>query len=223
MGADRSRLEPAHDPRGLGDLVELAPVAIFVRDIETGTITFWNRGAEDLFGWPRTEAVGRTSNDLLQTKFQQPLGDIELEIEQRGRWEGELTRTTRDGRRVVVKSRWALQAGVDGRPAGVVETSTDVTDQRRLLRQAEAAEAQFRGLLESAPDAVVIVDTLGAIQIVNRQTETLFGYARTDLLGKPVEVLLPERFRGRHVGHRSGYQNNPHTRPMGIGLELFGL
>ncbi|HEY3063583.1 MAG TPA: PAS domain S-box protein [Chloroflexota bacterium] len=223
MGADRSRLEPAHDPRGLGDLVELAPVAIFVRDIGTGTITFWNRGAEDLFGWPRTEAVGRTSNDLLQTKFQQPLGDIELEIEQRGRWEGELTRTTRDGRRVVVKSRWALQAGVDGRPAGVVETSTDVTDQRRLLRQAEAAEAQFRGLLESAPDAVVIVDTLGAIQIVNRQTETLFGYARTDLLGKPVEVLLPERFRGRHVGHRSGYQNNPHTRPMGIGLELFGL
>ena len=86
-----------------------------------------------------------------------------------------------------------------------------------------ASEAKFRGLLESAPDGVVIVDAAGVIQIVNRQTEVLFGYPRTELLGQPVEVLLPERFRGRHIGHRTGYQSDPHTRPMGTGLELFGL
>jgi PAS domain S-box-containing protein len=87
----------------------------------------------------------------------------------------------------------------------------------------EAAEAKFRGLLESAPEGVVIVDEAGLIQIVNRQTEVLFGYPRAELLGQPVEVLLPERFRGRHVRHRTGYQRDPHTRPMGTGLELFGL
>jgi PAS domain S-box-containing protein len=87
----------------------------------------------------------------------------------------------------------------------------------------EASEAKFRGLLESAPDGVVIVDAAGLIQIVNRQTELLFGYPRAELLGQPVEVLLPERFRGRHIGHRTGYQRDPHTRPMGTGLELFGL
>jgi PAS domain S-box-containing protein len=80
----------------------------------------------------------------------------------------------------------------------------------------------FRGLLESAPDAIVIVDTSGTIQIVNRQTEVLFDYPRAELLGQPVEVLLPERFRGRHSAHRAGYQRDPHTRPMGAGLELFG-
>jgi PAS domain S-box-containing protein len=87
----------------------------------------------------------------------------------------------------------------------------------------EASETKFRGLLESAPDGVVIVDAAGLIQIVNRQTELLFGYPRAELLGQPVEVLLPERFRGRHIGHRTGYQRDPHTRPMGTGLELFGL
>jgi PAS domain S-box-containing protein len=87
----------------------------------------------------------------------------------------------------------------------------------------DASEAKFRGLLESAPDGVVIVDAAGLIQIVNRQTEVLFGYPRAELLGQPVEVLLPERFRGQHIGHRTAYQSDPHTRPMGTGLELFGL
>jgi len=89
-------------------------------------------------------------------------------------------------------------------------------------RDEDASEVKFRGLLESAPDAVVIVDATGLIQIVNRQTEVLFGYPRAKLLGQPVEVLLPERFRGRHLSHRASYQSDPHTRPMGTGLELFG-
>jgi PAS domain S-box-containing protein len=70
---------------------------------------------------------------------------------------------------------------------------------------------------------VVIVDAAGLIQIVNRQTELLFGYPRAELLGQPVELLLPERFRSRHVHHRAGYQTDPHTRAMGTGLELYGL
>ena len=100
---------------------------------------------------------------------------------------------------------------------------TDAPDQMaQLLHKAEAAEAKFRGLLESAPDSVVIVNDHGRIEIVNRQTELLFGYSRDELLGEPVEVLMPLRFQQRHVQHRRIYTDEPHTRPMGSGLELFG-
>ncbi|MFD9113055.1 PAS domain S-box protein [Streptomyces bottropensis] len=88
---------------------------------------------------------------------------------------------------------------------------------------AGVVEERFRGLLEAAPDAMVIVDDTGTIRLVNAQTEALFGYRREDLLGRPVELLIPHRFRDHHTRHRDGYAANRQVRPMGAGLELHGL
>src|SRR5262245_9213920 len=87
----------------------------------------------------------------------------------------------------------------------------------------QRAEQKFRALLEPAPDAIVIVDPIGTITIVNAKTEELFGYAREELLGKPVEILVPRRFQSQHQGHRSGYMQRPKARAMGSDLDLRGL
>jgi PAS domain S-box-containing protein len=101
----------------------------------------------------------------------------------------------------------------DGEPEAVAE---------RVLTEDLWAEKTFRGLLEALPDAAVIVDKDGTIVLVNSQSEKMFGYRRAEMLGKAVELLVPERFRGAHVGQRDGYFAAPRVRPMGAGVELFG-
>jgi protein-histidine pros-kinase len=96
------------------------------------------------------------------------------------------------------------------------------SDLRRQIVEKERAEGKFRGILESAPDAMIIVNGEGKISLANAQTERLFGYLRSELIGRPVEMLVPQRFRSNHTSYRTGYAEHPRARAMNAGLELFG-
>jgi len=112
--------------------------------------------------------------------------------------------------------RWLnWNSSPDQQRGAIYAAARDVTDRKK-------AEGKFRGMLEAAPDAIVIANKDGRITLVNAQTEKLFGYTRQDLLGQPVETLVPPRFRAAHPGHRAGFFAKPSRRPMGAGLELYG-
>jgi PAS domain S-box-containing protein len=110
-------------------LLNLTHDTIFVRDM-SGIITYWNRGAEELYGWTAEQAIGKRSHELLQTVFPAPLDDIDAELLRTGRWEGELGHRKADENKVVVASRWALRLDDQERPAGVLETNNDITERK---------------------------------------------------------------------------------------------
>ena len=210
---ERKRTEVA--ARQQASLLRLSFDAIFVWRFEGG-IESWNRGAETLYGFTESEVIGRRSHDLLKTVFPVSCSETEKVLKDIGKWEGELRHRTKDNREVIVSARLQCIRGDEG-IVRVLEINRDITERKRL------EEKRAEDLLEAAPDAMVAVDQAGRMILANAQTERLFGYRREEILGHPVEILIPERFRQRHRGHRGKFSVEPRVRSMGAGLELFGL
>jgi PAS domain S-box-containing protein len=144
---DRKRAE--NELRDHARLLDLTHDTVFVRDM-SDAISYWNRGAEALYGWSRDEAVGKISHQLTQTIFPAPLDEINQELLRTGRWEGELAHTKRDGTRVVVASRWSLQRDELGRPAAILETNNDVTERKRAEEEVRESEERYRHIFQTA-------------------------------------------------------------------------
>ena len=138
--AERKRGEEAL--RETANLLDLTHDTVFVRD-NNDVITFWNHGAEKLYGWTKDEAVGQVSHHLMQTIFTAPLEEITAELNSTGRWEGELIHTRRDGTQVVATSRWALQLNERGKPIAVLETNNDITERKRAEEALDKAQAEL--------------------------------------------------------------------------------
>jgi len=200
-------------------IIESSLSAIVIMD-SYGIVTDWNHPAEKIFGWTKDEAIGRRLDELIIPPRLHAAHRRGLELFLRtgsGPLLNRLIEQTairRDGTEFPVElSISPLKLGNAYIFSGFIH---DITERKRL-------EHRFRQAVESAPNAIVMVNKSGTIVMVNAQTEAFFGYSRAELIGQPVEILVPKRFRNTHVGVRQAYLATPVSRPMGAGQDLYGL
>lgn len=206
-------------------VTETASDAIVSADRD-GIIRYFNPGAERIFGYDDDDVLGKPITILMPERFQRAhtegmqryLANREAKIVGNT---VELVGRHRNGKEFPIEL--ALASSQVDHELFFTAIVRDITTRAEAERNLRASEARFRDLLESAPDAILVTDEQGCIQLVNAETERLFGYRRGELIGRRIETLVPGRYRGKHVGYREGYQRDARTRPMGAGLELYGL
>ncbi|HEY8241608.1 MAG TPA: PAS domain S-box protein, partial [Kiritimatiellia bacterium] len=219
--SERRRAEEAlRDSEARTRLVlDTALDAVITMD-DTGLIRDWNPQAEAVFGWSRTEAVGRplTSTIIPERYREGHVNGLAHYLETgEGRFLNkrvEINAVRKDGTEIPVEL-----TVTPFRTGGRLIFSAfvrDISDKRQ-------SEERIRLVVESAPSAMVMTDASGKIVLVNTQTEKIFGYSRDELLGQPVELLVPERYRRGHPRDRAAFLAHPKARAMGAGRELFGL
>ena len=172
-------------------ILDAANDAIIMRN-EQNRITYWNKGAERLYGWSAAEAKGQIIPSLLKTEFPVAPQAIEKTLKTTGTWNGELIHTTKDDRQIVVESRQTMWHDAAGISATILEINTDVAERKQAEERLRAASLYARSLIEASLDPLVTISADGKITDVNKATEKVTGYSRCELVGSDFSDYFTE-------------------------------
>jgi PAS domain S-box-containing protein len=202
-------------------IIDEAPQATLVLSPD-GHVLSWGRAAQTLFGWTAEEAMGQPLEQLTGLLDGHP-GLLQLH----GRSQDQqvvhevVKRRRKDGRLIHVEVAWRAVHDADGALRCFIAGKRDVSGEQ-LQRDVRLVGERYRDLLDSVPDAIVIVNDVGSIVLFNTEAAQLFSLGTEAMVGQPVESLIPERFARGHASHRERFASAPQRRPMGSGLELRG-
>ena len=201
-------------------LQALSRTNVLIRDRD-GIITFWSDGMARLYGFSAVQAIGKPAHQLLQTEFPGGLGGPEGELMERGEWAGAIVQRHQNGEVVIVATQWSLRRRADG--IAITEVYNDVsTSTRRVMRDLIASEAHLKSILETVPDAMIVIDEHGTMKSFSAAAERLFGYRARDVIGQNVKVLMPSPYRENHDSYLERYARTGEKRIIGIGRVVVG-
>lgn len=197
-------------------LIENSNDAIFAKTLD-GIIMAWNGAAERMYGYTAAEAIGKRIDIIVPLSHRSEVDHILSKIARGEQIEHfETVRQRKDGSLLDVSISVSPLLDAVGETIGASIIARNISERKQI-------EQQFRVLIEASPNGILLVDEQGFIVLVNAESERLFGFVRNELIGQPVELLVPPSLRSHHVEHRSLFIANSERRPMGVGRDLQGL
>ena len=208
------------------DFAEMAQVLdltnIVIHD-EQGKVLYWTTGCQRLYGWSRDEALGRILHELLKTRYPLPREDIIAQLRKSGSWQGEIEQQTKDGSTVSIASLWVGRLSADEKIPSVLQINSDITELKRTQAELMTREAHLRSILDTVPEAMIVIDEGGAVTSFSAAAAQLFGYDPEEVIGRNVKMLMPAPYREEHDGYIGRYLETGEARIIGYGRVVKGL
>lgn len=187
-----------------------------------GIITRWTTGCENMYGWTRADAVGKVVHDLLATRFPAPLEQIRAQIRKESVWQGELVHRHKLGHDVHVASRWVSVALANASGFALIQTNNDISELEKAQNEVAAREAHLRSILETVPEAMIVIDDRGTVLSFSNAAEKLFGITAENICGRNISNLMPSPDRESHDHYISHYIETGEKKIIGYGRVVTG-
>jgi PAS domain S-box-containing protein len=215
----------AGKPTAAVDFADMAQVLdltnIVIHD-ELGKVLHWTTGCQRLYGWSGDEALGTVVHELLKTRYPMPRHEIIKQLRKSGSWQGEIEQQRKDGSLVSVASLWVAQATEDGEVPSVLQINSDITELKRAQAELTTREAHLRSILDTVPEAMIVIDEAGVVTSFSAAAAQLFGYDAEEVIGRNVKMLMPPPYREEHDGYIRRYLETGEARIIGYGRVVKG-
>lgn len=210
------------DKEGLDELVRILDEASVIVHSFDGEIRYWTSGSERLYGWSRKEAIGRVVHELLGTRFLEAVDTIRAGVRVYNTWSGELVHMHKDGHPIAIASRWVAVRTQMSSDLLIMQMNSDISELKSAQHDLAGREAHLRSILETVPEAMVVIDESGKVTSFSVAAEKLFGYAAAEVCGQNVRMLMPSPHREAHDGYLSRYLTTGERRIIGYGRVVTG-
>jgi PAS domain S-box-containing protein len=217
---DTVKAFPAVDFAEMAQVLDLANVIIHD---EQGKILYWTTGCRRLYGWTREEALGKALHDLIKTRYPIPRETVIAQLRERGSWQGELLQQKRDGSLVSITSLWVARPSAGENISSVLQINSDITEFKRTQAELVTREAHLRSILDTVPEAMIVIDEGGMVTSFSAAAAQLFGYSPEEVIGCNVKMLMPAPYREEHDGYIGRYLETGEARIIGYGRVVKGL